>query len=117
MLSELPVFTGVSITYDSCQDSSLPLRMTAAEGGESIIQHTFRTAGIYRRSCHLQLLPRFFAGAQNDRRGEEKASFGMLSGLPVFTGISVTYDSYQDSSLVLRMTGPRNGAKDTKPEA
>ena len=29
----------------------------------------------------------------------------MLSGLPVFTGISVTYDSYQDSSLALRMTG------------
>ena len=105
MLSELPVFTGVSITYDSCQDSSLPLRMTAAGGGERIIRHAFQTAGIYRRPCHLRFLPRFFAGSQNDRRGEEKESFGMLSGLPVFTGISVTYDSYQDSSLALRMTG------------
>ena len=31
--------------------------------------------------------------AQNDCRGEEKESFGTLSLLPVFTGISVTYDS------------------------
>lgn len=31
--------------------------------------------------------------AQNDRHGEEKESFGTLSLLPVFTGISVTYDS------------------------
>ena len=46
MLSELPVFTGVSITCDSCQDSSLPLRMTAAGGGERIIRHAFQTAGI-----------------------------------------------------------------------
>ncbi|WP_296958250.1 hypothetical protein [uncultured Dialister sp.] len=40
----------------------------------------------------------------------------MLSGLPVFTGASITYNAYQDSSLALRMTGPGNGAKDTKPE-
>ena len=41
----------------------------------------------------------------------------MLSGLPVCTGASITYDAYQDSSLTLRMTGPGNGAKDTKPKA
>ena len=75
MLSELPVFTGVSITCDSCQDSSLPLRMTAAEGGERIIRHAFRTAGIYRRFCQLRFLPRFFAFAQNDCRGRRKKSF------------------------------------------
>ena len=40
----------------------------------------------------------------------------MLSGLPVFTDISATYDSYQDSSLPLRMTAAGNGAKDTKPK-
>ena len=33
-------------------------------------------------------------------------SFGTFSGLPAFTGVSDTYDSYQDSSLALRMTGP-----------
>ena len=33
-------------------------------------------------------------------------SFGTFSGLPAFTGVSDTYDSYQDSSLALRMIGP-----------
>ena len=91
--------------------------MTAAEEEERSIRHAFRTAGIYWHFCHLRLLPRFFAGAQNDRRGEEKESFGMLFSLPVFTVVPVTCDSYQDSSLALRMTAAGNGAKDTKPEA
>ena len=67
-----PVFTGIPVTCDTSQDSSLSLRMTAAEGGERIIRYAFRTAGIYRRSCHLRLLPRFFASAQNDRRRERR---------------------------------------------
>ena len=91
--------------------------MTAAEGGERIIRHAFQTAGMYRRFYHLRCLPRFFAGAQNDQSWEEKESFGTLFSLPVCIGASITYDAYQDSSLALRMTGPGNGAKDTKPEA
>ena len=35
MLFWLPVFTGVPVTYSSYQDSSLTLRMTAAESEES----------------------------------------------------------------------------------
>ena len=105
MLSELPVFTGVSITCDSCQDSSLPLRMTAA-GGEKNHSHAFRTAGIYRCFCHLRYLPRFFASAQNDCRGRRRknhsACFPDCRYLPAFP---VTCDSYQDSSLALGMTG------------
>ena len=71
MFSGLPVFTGISVTYSSYQDSSLPLRMTAA-GGERVIWYVFRTAGIYWRLCHLQFLPRFFADAQNDCCGRKK---------------------------------------------
>lgn len=91
-------------------------RMTGVER-RKIIRHAFLAAGIYRRSCHLRCFPRFFAGAQNDQSWKVKESFGTLSGLPVCTGASITYDAYQDSSLTLRMTGPGNGAKDTKPEA
>ena len=69
MLFWLPVFTGVPVTCDAYQDSSLALRMTAAEGGERIIRHAFLAAGIYWRLCHFQLLPKFFAGAQNDLSG------------------------------------------------
>ena len=50
MLSGLPVFTGVYVTYNSYQGSSLTLRMTAAEEGERIIRHAFLAAGIYRAS-------------------------------------------------------------------
>jgi hypothetical protein len=37
--------------------------------------------------------------------GKKDESFSTLSGLPAFTDLPVTYDSYQDSSLALRMTG------------
>ncbi|WP_299413885.1 hypothetical protein [uncultured Dialister sp.] len=53
VLPWLPVFTGVPVTCDAYPDSSLALRMTAAEGGERIIRHAFLAAGIYWRSSHL----------------------------------------------------------------
>ena len=104
MLSELPVFTGVSITCDSCQDSSLPLRMTAARG-EKNHSHAFRTTGIYWYFGHLRYLLKFFAALRMTYLGRRKSHLVRFPNCRYLLAFPVTCDSYKDSSLALRMTG------------
>ena len=104
MLSRLPVFNDFSITCDSCQDSSLPLRMTAA-GGEKNHSHAFWTTGIYWYFGHLRYLLKFFAALRMTYLGRRKSHLVRFPNCRYLLAFPVTCDSYKDSSLALRMTG------------